>query len=71
MRLRKLDLARFGHFTDQSIDFGDRYAKGSDFHIVYGANEAGKTTTMEGYLRLLYGFPARDAYAFKHQRANL
>ncbi|MDF1776542.1 MAG: AAA family ATPase [Rhizobiaceae bacterium] len=71
MRLRKLDLARFGHFTDQSIDFGDRHAKGSDFHIVYGANEAGKTTTMEGYLRLLYGFPARDPYGFKHQRANL
>jgi uncharacterized protein YhaN len=71
MRLRKLDLALFGHFTDHSIDFGDRQAGSSDFHIIYGPNEAGKTTVMEGYLRLLYGFPGKDAYAFKHQRANL
>jgi uncharacterized protein YhaN len=71
MRLRKLDLALFGHFTNQSIDFGDRPVGGSDFHIVYGPNETGKTTLMEGYLRLLYGFPGKDAYAFKHQRANL
>ncbi len=71
MRLRRLDLARFGHFTDQVMDFGARPQDGSDFHIVYGANEAGKTTTMEGYLRLLYGFPGKDPYAFKHQRANL
>ena len=71
MRLRQLDLAAFGHFTDRTIDFGAAPAGGSDFHIVFGHNEAGKTTLMEGYLRLLFGFPAKDAYAFKHQRANL
>jgi len=71
MRLRQLDLAAFGHFTDRTIDFGAPPAGGSDFHIVFGHNEAGKTTLMEGYLRLLFGFPAKDAYAFKHQRANL
>lgn len=26
---------------------------------------------MEGYLRLLYGFPLREPYGFQHQRANL
>lgn len=70
MRLRSLNLDRFGHFTDQSYDFGAAKDR-PDFHIIYGANEAGKTTTMEAVLRLLYGFPARDGYAFKHQRANL
>ncbi len=71
MRLRQLDLAAFGHFTDRTIDFGAAPKDGSDFHIVFGRNEAGKTTLMEGYLRLLFGFPAQDPYAFKHQRANL
>jgi len=70
MRLQTLHLSLFGHFTDKTIDFGPR-GSGPDFHIVYGPNEAGKTTLMEGYLRLLYGFPGQDAYGFKHQRANL
>jgi len=70
MRLRKLSLDRFGHFTDQHIDFGEA-TDTPDFHIIYGPNEAGKTTTMEAALRLLYGFPTRESYAFKHQRANL
>ena len=71
MRLQQLALDRFGHFTDRVLDFGARPASGSDFHIVFGRNEAGKTTLMEGYLRLLYGFAAREPYAFKHPRANL
>lgn len=71
MRLQQLALDRFGHFTDRVLDFGARPASGSDFHIVFGGNEAGKTTLMEGYLRLLYGFAAREPYAFKHPRANL
>ena len=70
MRLRRLTLDRFGHFTDHSLDFGDAGER-PDFHIVYGPNEAGKTTTMEAALRLFYGFAHREPYAFKHQRANL
>ena len=66
MRLRRLDLTRFGHFTDQCIDLGPARPGGSDFHIIYGPNEAGKTTLMEAYLRLIYGFPMRDGYGFKH-----
>ena len=71
MRLRRLDLEFFGHFAGKSYDFGPASDLVSDFHIVYGPNEAGKTTTMEAYLRLLYGFPLREDYAFKHQRPNL
>lgn len=70
MRIQKLTFEFFGHFTDKSFDFGQA-DRPSDFHIIYGPNEAGKTTAMEGYLRLLYGFPARDPYGFQHQRANL
>lgn len=70
MRLRKLSLDRFGRFTGKSYDFGSAPDSG-DFHVIYGPNEAGKTTTMEGFLRLLYGFPLQDGYAFQHQRKNL
>ncbi|KQI68352.1 hypothetical protein AN189_11145 [Loktanella sp. 3ANDIMAR09] len=70
MRLRSLTLERFGHFTDQTYDFGESAGR-PDFHIIYGPNEAGKTTTMEAVLRLFYGFPPRDGYGFKHQRKNL
>jgi uncharacterized protein YhaN len=71
MRLRQLSLDFFGRFSDQRFDFGDACGGRSDLHIIYGANEAGKTTTMEGFLRLLYGFPHRETYDFLHQRKNL
>ncbi|QPM89816.1 ATP-binding protein [Pseudooceanicola algae] len=70
MRIRRLNLDRFGHFTDRQFDFGPGEEAG-DFHIIYGPNEAGKTTTMEAVLRLFYGFPLREGYAFKHPRNNL
>ena len=72
IRIEQLDLAFFGHFTNKQFNFGKRTAVTPDFHIVYGANEAGKTTFMESYLRLLYGFESRnEPYAFRHGRANL
>ncbi|MBE1236809.1 AAA family ATPase [Phaeovibrio sulfidiphilus] len=72
MRLRRLDLKRFGHFTDTHLEFGEAVPGTPDFHVVYGPNEAGKTTLMEGYLRLLYGFLAKnEPYDFRHQRPNL
>ena len=58
MRLQRLSLDRFGHFTDRHFDFGSA-SDGHDFHIIYGPNETGKTTTMEAVLRLFYGFPLR------------
>ncbi|TNJ48404.1 YhaN family protein [Phaeobacter sp. B1627] len=70
MRIQRLTLDRFGHFTNREFDFGTA-GDGHDFHIIYGPNEAGKTTTMEAVLRLFYGFPTRESYAFKHPRNNL
>lgn len=70
MRIERLALDFFGHFTGKVLEFG-KSGQASDFHLIYGSNEAGKTTTMEAYLRLLYGFPHREPYAFQHQRQNL
>ena len=70
MRIQRLSFDFFGQFTDKPFDFG-KADDPSDFHIIYGPNEAGKTTAMEGYLRLLYGFPLKEPYGFQHQRSNL
>ena len=46
MRLRRLDLIRYGKFTDRTIDFGPKPRSGADLHIVFGLNEAGKSTAL-------------------------
>lgn len=66
MRLRRLDLTRYGKFTDHSIDFGAARPGSPDLHIVYGLNEAGKSTTFAAYLDLLYGIGERSIYNFLH-----
>jgi uncharacterized protein YhaN len=66
MRLRRLDLTRYGKFTDHSIDFGPSRPGSPDLHIVYGLNEAGKSTTLAAYLDLLYGISNTSPYNFLH-----
>lgn len=66
MRLRRLDLTRYGKFTDHSIDFGPKRPGEPDLHIVYGLNEAGKSTSFAAYLDLLYGIGERSTYNFLH-----
>jgi uncharacterized protein YhaN len=66
MRLRKLDLTRYGKFTDYSLDFGEAVAGTSDLHIVYGLNEAGKSTAFAAYLDFLFGIEERSRFNFLH-----
>ena len=70
MRVRRLSLDRFGRFSGKAFDFGP-LREGADFHVILGANEAGKTTTMEGFLRLLFGFDRSEKYAFLHEKKDL
>lgn len=65
MRLRRLDLTRYGRFTDAVLDFGPR-GSGPDLHVVYGPNEAGKSTALSAYLDVLYGIHPQSGYAFLH-----
>ncbi|MER9729852.1 AAA family ATPase [Mesorhizobium sp. M0217] len=67
MRLRRLDLIRYGKFTDGSIDFGPKPESGPDLHIVFGLNEAGKSTALSAYLDLLFGIEERSRYNFLHE----
>jgi uncharacterized protein YhaN len=71
MRMRRLDLTRYGKFTDFAIDFGERTDGGPDLHVVYGLNEAGKSTALSGFLDLLFGIEERSRYGFLHQYAAM
>ena len=66
MRLRRLGLSRYGMFTDHMINFGERIDGSPDLHIVYGANETGKSTALGGFLDLLFGIEPRSRYSFLH-----
>ncbi len=66
MRLKRLDLTRYGKFTDHSIDFGWHREGESDLHVVYGPNEAGKSTALAGFLDLLFGIETRSRFNFLH-----
>jgi uncharacterized protein YhaN len=66
MRIVRLDLTRYGIFTDHSICFGERTGDGPDLHVIYGPNEAGKSTTHTAYLDLLFGIDGRSRYNFLH-----
>lgn len=66
MRLRRLDLTRYGKFTDFPLDFGLPAPGAPDIHVVYGPNEAGKSTALAAFLDLLFGIELRSAYDFLH-----
>lgn len=62
MRFRQLSLERFGRFEGCELTFRPG---APDLHIVYGANEAGKTTSMAAVTDLLFGFEPRSRYNFR------
>ncbi|MBW9118224.1 AAA family ATPase [Rhizobium cauense] len=66
MRINRLDLTRYGKFTDATIDFGSRPIGSPDLHIVYGPNEAGKSTTLDAILDLIFGIGNATKYGFLH-----
>ena len=68
MRIERLDLLRFGHFTDQSIALPHA---GRDLHVIVGPNEAGKSTLRSAILDLLFGIETRTTFDFVHPKAEL
>jgi uncharacterized protein YhaN len=71
VRIGRLDLARYGKFSDRSLDFGMAPPGGSDFHIVYGLNETGKSTAAAAILDLLFGIEKQSAYGAAKGRASV
>jgi len=69
VRIKRLDLKAFGPFTDRALDFVDAGKPG--LHIIFGPNEAGKSSSLRALKALLYGFPERTTDNFQHANEQL
>ena len=68
MKLLRLDLLAFGPFTDVSLPLDDGQ---HGLHIIYGPNEAGKSSALRALTQLLYGIPHNSTDNFVHAHQNL
>jgi len=67
MRFDRLDLLRYGHLSACSL----RFRPDARLHLVYGANEAGKSTVLAAISDLLFGFPHQTSSDFRHEASSL
>ncbi len=63
MKILRVNLRAFGPFTDLEIDLSEGR---EGFHVIYGPNEAGKSSSLRALRQLLYGMPARSTDDFIH-----
>ena len=68
MRFDTIHIPAFGPFTDFSLDFENT---SHDIHLVYGANEAGKSSLLRGIHQMFYGIPAQSKDNFVHDNGKL
>ena len=68
MRFLTLNLRAYGPFTDRTLDLSG----GSEgLHLIYGNNEAGKSSTLRAIGALLYGIEKHTADNFVHEYKRL
>jgi chromosome segregation protein len=67
MRILRLDLLRYGPFTGKALSF----RRNAKLHLVFGPNEAGKSSSLAAIGDLLFGFPKRREYDFLHEASTL
>lgn len=68
MRIDRLDLIAYGPFTAKSLNLADG---DSGLHLIYGDNEAGKSTLLRALIAWLFGIPARTTDNFLHSNPRL
>lgn len=72
MRLNRLDLIRYGRFSDAEIVLPRTPDGTPDVTVIYGSNESGKSTAFNGFLELLFGMRSgAHPYAFRFERNEL
>ena len=68
MKILELQLLAFGPFTDLHLDL----AEGEQgLHVLFGPNEAGKSSALRALKALLYGVPEKTSDNFKHDNTRL
>jgi uncharacterized protein YhaN len=68
MRINSLDVRAYGPFTNKQFDFSRGRGK---LELIYGPNEAGKSSLLRTLSDLLFGIPGQTKDAFVHPYANL
>ncbi|MES1178717.1 MAG: AAA family ATPase [Myxococcales bacterium] len=69
MRFNRLSFLAFGPFTGLELDLSGGAPGG--LHMIFGPNEAGKSSALRGVHDLLYGFPERTQDAHVHPNPDL
>lgn len=66
MKLRQLTVESFGHFHQQPFEFD------ANFTLIFGPNEAGKSTLLQLVREQLFGFKHQNPYAFaEHGKSKM
>jgi uncharacterized protein YhaN len=68
VRIQRLDLLRYGRFTDKQLSLP---VSDSGIHIVFGPNEAGKSTALSAIEDLLFGIASNSRYNFLHDYGSM
>ncbi len=68
MRVERLDLWAYGHYAGTTLDLS-RPERG--LTVIWGPNEAGKSTARRALVAALFGFDRRDPDAHRHGRTGL
>ncbi len=68
MRIDRLDLTAYGPFTDKSLNLSEG---ASGLHLIYGDNEAGKSTSLRALIAWLFGIPSRTNDNYLHSNPQL
>ncbi|MCP4116959.1 MAG: AAA family ATPase [Desulfobacteraceae bacterium] len=68
MKLTRFDLKAFGPFTGRTLEFN---SEEPGLHIIFGRNEAGKSSSLRALKALLYGFPQQTPDNFLHSYDQL
>ena len=68
MKLLDLHLLAYGPFTDRHLDLS---GGGEGLHVVFGPNEAGKSSALRALRALFYGVPVRTQDDFRHAKTEL
>lgn len=63
MRFDRLHIPAFGPFTNLDLTFP---AQGGDLHVIYGPNEAGKSSLLRAFRDLLFGIHSQSPDNFMH-----
>ena len=68
MRFEKLHIPAFGPFTNLDLNFS---AEGGDLHVIFGSNEAGKSSLLRAFRDLLFGIHSQSPDNFMHDYKKL